>query len=305
MAEEKTGFHQRIESGEPILVAETSPPLGVDPAPVLDVAKRYAGKVHALGVSDNRDRIGMSALVAASFVNEAGVEPILHVVTRDRNRIALVSDCLGAHALGIRNVFCTSGTHQTLSRPRAAKNVFDVDSIQLLAAFADLATDDRLVGEQGVNGFGPVCLGGAASPFSDPLELQVLRLAKKASAGARFLITDPVFDLDRFDRWWNEVTERGLHQRVAILAGIRVLGSGKEAREFAASRPDPRVPDAVVERIASARDKGTQRSAGIDLATESIQRLSEIKGLGGFQISAGEDHDAALELIERSGLRID
>ena len=154
MAEEKTGLHQRIESGEPILVAETSPPRGVDPAPVVDLAKRYAGKVHALGVSDNRDRIGMSALVAASFVKEAGVEPILHVVTRDRNRIALVSDCLGAHALGIRNVFCTSGTHQTLSRPRAAKNVFDVDSIQLLAAFVDLATDGRLVGEQGVDGFG-------------------------------------------------------------------------------------------------------------------------------------------------------
>ncbi len=305
MAEEKTGLHQRIDSGEPILVAETSPPWGVDPAPVVDLAKRYAGKVHALGVSDNRERIGMSALVAASLVKGTGVEPILHVVTRDRNRIALVSDYLGAHALGIRNVFCTSGTHQTLSRPRVAKNVFDVDSIQLLAAFAGLATDGRLVDEQGVSGFGPVCLGGAASPFADPLELQVLRLAKKASAGARFLITDPVFDLDRFDRWWADVTKRGLHEQVAILAGIRVLGSGEAAREFAASRPDPRVPDAVVERIASAAGQGAQRSAGIDLATETIQRLSEIKGLGGFQISAGDDHNAALELMERSGLRID
>lgn len=305
MAEEKTGLQKRIESKGPVLVVETSPPLGADPTPVVELAKRYGGKVHALGVSDNRERIGMSALAAASFVKGAGVEPILHVVTRDRNRIALVSDFLGARALGIRNVFCTTGTHQTLSRPRAARNVFDLDSIQLLAALSGLATDGGLVGEQAINGFAPVCLGGAAAPFADPLELQVMRLAKKVSAGARFLITDPVFDLDRFERWWSAVSERGLPERVAILAGIRVLRSAEEAREFAASRPDPCVPDGVVERIASASGPEAQRSAGIDVARETIGRLSEIEGLGGFQISAGDDHDEALELMEKSGLGTD
>jgi methylenetetrahydrofolate reductase (NADPH) len=305
MAREKTNLSRRLESGNQILIAEVSPPLGGDPDPVREVAARYVGKVHALGVSDNRDRVAMSALAAASLIQAVGVEPILHVVTRDRNRIALISDYLGARALGIGNVLPTSGTHQTLGRPRAAKNVFDLDSIQLLQTFAALADDGRIVGEEGVEGCGPVCLGAAASPWADPVELQMIRLAKKVGAGAHFLITDPVFDLDRFDRWWKEVTERGIHQRVAVLAGVRLLSDAEEAKAYAARRPDPRVPDAVVERIASAADSRAQRAAGIEMAVETIERLSRTEGLRGFQICGEGDDEAALEVIEKSGLRID
>ncbi len=287
------------------MIAEVTPPLGGDPAPVGQVAASYAGKVHALGVSDNRGRVAMSALAASSLVRAAGVEPILHVVTRDRNRIALVSDYLGARALGIGNVLATSGTHQTLGRPRAAKNVFDLDSIQLIKTFATLADDARVVGEEGIDGCGPVCLGAAASPWADPVELQMIRLAKKVDAGAQFVITDPVFDPDGFDRWWNEVTARGIHQRVAILAGVRLLGSAEEAKAFAAGRPDPRVPDAVVERMGSAGDPGAQRAAGIEVAVETIQRLSRIEGLRGFQICGEGDDEAAVAVIEKSGLRAD
>src|SRR6202140_5549074 len=131
MALEKTELHKRIESGKPVLVAEMSPPRGGDPAPVRAAARQFAGKVHALGVSDNRDGVGMSATAPAALILAEGVEPILHMTTRDRNRIALVSDCLGAQAMGVRNLLCTSGTHQTLGPCRKAKNVFDIDSIQL------------------------------------------------------------------------------------------------------------------------------------------------------------------------------
>lgn len=302
MAEDKTDLQRRIESGKPILVAEVSPPVSGDPGPVRDLAKRYAGRVHALGVSDNRDGVCMSALAAASLVASQGVDPILHVVTRDRNRIALVSDYLGARALGIGNVLCTSGTHQTLARPRAARNVFDVDAIQLLQTYCNLATDGRLVGEEGVDGCGPACLGGVASPDADPLEMQLMRLAKKVSAGARFLITQPVFDLDRFGAWWEEVTRRDLHRKVAILAGIRVLPGAEGAKAYARRRPDPRVPDAVVDRIASGADPGARRAAGIEIAAETIRRLSSQNGLRGFSIAGGGDDDAALEVIERAGL---
>jgi len=305
MAKEKTDLHRRLESDGQILIAEVSPPLGGDPAPVREVAARYAGKVHALGVSDNRDRVAMSALAAASLIQAAGLEPILHVVTRDRNRIALISDYLGAHALGIRNVLPTSGTHQTLGRPRAAKNVFDLDSIQLLHSFAALADDGRIVGEEAIGDCGPVCLGAAASPWADPVELQMIRLAKKVDAGAHFLITDPVFDLDRFDRWWKEVTARGIHQRVAVLAGVRLLSDAEEAKAYAARRPDPRVPDALLERMASAADRDAQRAAGIEIAVETIQRLSRTEGLRGFQICGDGDDEAALQVIELSGLKTD
>lgn len=305
MPKEKTDLHRRLESDGRILIAEVSPPLGGDPAPVREVAARYAGKVHALGVSDNRDRVAMSALAAASLIQAGGVEPILHMVTRDRNRIALISDYLGARALGIGNVLPTSGTHQTLGRPRAAKNVFDLDSIQLLQTFTALADDARLVGEEAVGDCGPVCLGAAASPWADPVELQMIRLAKKVDAGAHFLVTDPVFDLDRFDRWWKEVTARGFHQRVAVLAGVRLLCNAEEAKAYGARRPDPRVPDAVIERIASAADSRPQRAAGIEIAVETIERLSQTEGLRGFQICGDGDDEAALEVIERSGVRTD
>jgi len=301
---EKTNLQERIESASAILVAEVAPPTSADAAAMRASAKRYAGKVHALGISDNRDRVGMAALAAASLAAAEGVEPILHVVTRDRNRIALVSECLGAKALGIGNVLCTSGTHQTLGRFRAARNVFDVDSIQLLQIYAGLGSDASIVGEPCLNGGGAICLGATAAPFADPLAMQVVRLVKKVAAGARFLITQPVFDLDRFDAWWKEVLERGIPERVAILAGIRVLTDAKAARQYAQRRPLPMVPDAVLERIESQGDAAAQRAAGVEIAVETIRRLSAVAGLRGFEICGGGDDEAALEVIERSGLGV-
>lgn len=299
---EKTDLHQRLDSGRPVLVAELSPPAGGDPGPVRRSARRFAGKVHALGIGDNHGRVGMSALAAASLVAAEAVEPILHMVTRDRNRIALVSDCLGAKALGIGNLLCTSGTHQTLGRFRSAKNVFDLDSIQLLRTCAELTTDGSLVGEQRFEGAGPFCLGATAAPYADPIELQLPRLVKKVTAGARFLITQPVFDVERFQTWMEEVTRRGIQERVAILAGIRPLGDAESAGEFARRRPLPMVPDEVLGRIASGGDRAVQRAVGIEIAAETINRLSKLDGLRGFQISADGDEDAVVELIEKAGL---
>ncbi len=305
MAEEKTQLQQRIDAGEPILLAEIAPPKGSDPAPLLAAANRYAGKVHALGISDNRREVCMSALAAAALVAAEGVEPILHVITRDRNRIALVSDGLGAQALGIRNLLCTTGAHQTLGRFRAAKNVFDIDSIQLLQTYANLAGDGSVVGEEGIAGAGPFCLGATVAPYADPIEMQAIRLAKKVAAGARFLITEPVFDLERFDAWWQEVTRCGMHERTAIVAGIRVLTDADAANALAQQRPCPMVPDAVLERLASAPGKAAQRAAGIEIARETIEQLRGLEGLRGFQICGERDDEAALQLIETSALGTD
>jgi methylenetetrahydrofolate reductase (NADPH) len=304
MALEKTELHKRIESGKPILIAEMSPPRGGDPAPVRDAARRFAGKVHALGVSDNRNGVCMSATAAATLILGEGVEPILHMTTRDRNRIALVSDCLGAQALGIRNLLCTTGTHQTLGRCRSARNVFDVDSIQLLGLYGGLAVDGSLLGEECFEGAGPFCLGSTASPNADPLEMQLIRLAMAVAAGSTFVITQPVFDLDRFETWWAGVTKRGLHERVAILAGIRPLADADLAREYAARRPNPMIPDPVLQRISAPAEKAGQRAVGMEIALETVQRLSALKGLRGFEVRADGDADIAVEFIEKSGLGI-
>ena len=299
---EPTALQQRITAGKPLVLAEISPPQGGDPAVVRDVARRLAGKFHAVGVSDNRDHVAMSALAAATLVAGEGVEPILHVVTRDRNRIALVSDALGAQALGIRNLLCTSGTHATLGPFRTAKSVFDVDAVQLLDTYANLAKNGSLVGASEIAGAGPFCLGGVASPNADPLELQVLRMAKKAGNGAQFLITPPVFDLDRFNAWWQEVSRRGLPEKVAIVAGIEALGNGEKAAELAGKRPRPRVPEALLARLSAGADRAAQRAAGIAVAVETIERLRAVKGLRGFQICLDGDVDAALEVVQKASL---
>jgi methylenetetrahydrofolate reductase (NADPH) len=304
MTSEKSGLAERIASGKPLILAEIAPPAGSDAAPLTSTARLFAGKVHALGISDNRDGVCMSSLVAASLVAAEGLEPILHVVTRDRNRVALVSDWLGARALGIHNVLCTSGTHQTLTRFRAARNVFDIDCVQLLQTYANLGSDAALVGEECLDGAGSFCLGGVASPMADPLELQTLRLAKKVAAGAKFLITQPVFDLERFNLWMDDVRRSGLHQRVAIVAGILPLTSAAKAREYAQSRPSPRIPQAMLEQLDRAGDAAAQRAAGIQQAVETIRKLSAVKELRGFQVSGEWDAAAAVETIEKAGLQM-
>jgi methylenetetrahydrofolate reductase (NADPH) len=297
-----TDLQQRLASGGRVLLAEISPPAESTPAGVQQLAKRFAGKVHALGISDNRDRVGMAALAAASLVAGQGVEPVLHVTTRDRNRIALVSEVLGAQALGIRNILCTSGTHQTLGQFRAAKNVYDIDVIQLLQTCAHLASDGALVGERAFAGTESFCLGAVASPNADPLELQMIRLGKKVSAGAGFLVSQPVYDTDRFTAWWAEVSRRGLHEKAAILAGIEPLGEHALEDARAKRRPLARIPDAVLQQVATKSDAAGRRRAAIDLAVETVKRLSGTKGLRGFCIGVDGDPDAALEIIEKSGL---
>jgi len=303
MADKKTNLHELIDSSERILLAEMTPPEGSDAEAVRSRAKRYAGRVHALGISDNRDGVRMSALAAASMVAAEGVEPILHLTTRDRNRIALGSECLGAHALGVRNLLCTTGTHQTLGTCRGARNVFDVDSVQLLQMCSRLPNDGPIPEGEGLEHAPPFCLGAVASPFADPLEMQVLRLAKKVSCGAKFLITQPVFDVERFETWWNEVTRVGIHERVAILAGICPLTDAATATAWAGTSPRPMIPETILARLSSEADGAAQRAVGIEIARETVLHLSSLEGLRGFDIRPDGDDDAALEVIEKSGLR--
>ncbi|HQH51732.1 MAG TPA: methylenetetrahydrofolate reductase [Candidatus Hydrogenedentes bacterium] len=298
----ETRFQEKILSGEPLLVVEIVPPRSGDPAPVRAAAKRFAGKVHAVGVSDNRHGVCMSALAASAVLAAEGAEPIMHLVTRDRNRLALIASCLGAQAMGVRNLLCTSGTHQTLGICPSAKNVFDIDSVQLIAALTNLGTDASVVSKTRIENAGPFCVGGAVSPFADPQEMQLIKASKKVLAGAQFLITQPVFDIPRFRAWWEAASQCGLPRKTAILAGIQPLLDAERAKAFASGRPLPMVPQAQLDRLAAAGGKQAQRAAGIELAVETIKQISASKGIRGFQICAEDDEEAVLEIIQRSGL---
>ena len=299
MRQEITNLQKRIESGGPIIIAEITPPQSLGGAKIRTMAKGFAGKVHALGVSDNRDGIRMSALAAASLIRAEGVEPIMHMVTRDRNRVALLSDCIGAFTLGIGNILCTSGTHQSLLPFGDAKSVFDIDATLLLKSCKELEKNAAVSGDDGSGGPAHLCLGAVASPFADPLELQLRRLDQKISAGAQFMVTHPVFDLDRFFAWWKEVTARGLQKKAAFIAGVKILTDAESAKAFAEKRPVPLVPDPIIERLASPSDKRGSRAEGIAIAFETIEKLSAADGLRGFEIVCDDDHEAAIEVLER------
>jgi methylenetetrahydrofolate reductase (NADPH) len=299
------GIAQRIANGNPILLVEVTPPQNASPDSMRAITKQWIGKVHAMGISDNRDRVSMSAWAAAILAIAEGMEPIMHITTRDRNRIALVSEALGAQALGIRNLLCTSGSHQTLGAYRASKNVYDIDSIQLLQSLAHLAENAALIGETGgIPGAGPYCLAAVAEPFADPLALQITRLEKKIHAGATLLVTQPVFDLERFNVWWDEVARRGLHEKAAIVAGIQPL-SPHDLTAAKGKSGAIRIPEPMRTRMNSAGDPAKQKTAAIEIARETIRELQKIKGLRGFSLLADEDPETALQILDQSGLRSD
>ncbi len=298
MTQEKSQLLKRLESGKQVVLAEITPPQAPDAAFIRSAAKAFSGKVHALGVCDNREAVRMSALAAASIMVSEGMEPVLHMATRDRNRTALISDSIGAQAMGIHNILCTSGTHQSLLPFHAAKNVYDVDATILLQSLRGLDKNASIVGEKNIPGQTPLCLGAVASPNADPLELQMPRLAQKIFAGAQFVVTQPVFDFNRFDLWWKEVTNRGLQTKAAFIAGIKVLTDIESAKAYAEKRPTPMVPEEVIKRLASKSDKNACRKEGIKIALESMERLSAMQGLRGFEINCNGDRDAALEVLD-------
>jgi methylenetetrahydrofolate reductase (NADPH) len=301
MSSETGRLQQVLREGRLAVVAECSPPSRPDAGAVRATAAALRGKVDAVGVMDNRMEIMMSAVATAALLRAEGVEPIVHVTTRDRNRIALISDVLGAHALGLRTFLCTSGDHQTLGRERASRNVFDLDSVQLLAVLDRLRRDGILF--EGGRKVGPcdLFLGATASPFAEPQEMQAMRMAKKVKAGADFIVTQPVFDADAFGRWLESLRPSGIVGKTAILVGILVPPSAARAKEIREKVPGVEIPDAVIERLGAVAPE-KQKEEAIGLAVELIGRLRKMDGVRGFYLMTEGDNAATVAVIERAGL---
>jgi len=299
----ETGQLQRIlREGRLVVVAEYLPPSRPDAEAVKAAAAQLRGKVDAVGVVDNRMEIMMSAVATAALLRAEGAEPIVHVTTRDRNRIALMSDVLGACALGLRNFLCTSGDHQTLGRERASRNVFDLDSVQLLSVLNRARREGVLFEEGRTIGPCDLCLGATASPKADPAEMQTMRMAKKVQAGANFIVTQPVFDADAFGQWLGSLKQSGSAAKTAILAGILVPPSAAKAREMREKVPGVEIPDAVIKRLESVASE-KQKSEAVAVAVELIGRLRALDGVRGFCLMTEGDMAAAVEVIERAELK--
>jgi methylenetetrahydrofolate reductase (NADPH) len=290
-----------LRSGGFAVTAELGPPKGVDVAAIRRKIDILKGWVDAANVTDNQTAVvRLSSIATSAILVREGLEPVVQMVARDRNRIAIQSDILGAAALGVRNVLCLSGDHQGAGSEPGAANVYDIDSVQMLAVLKGLRDEGRFAGGGEVGGRPPLFLGAAWSPAADPQEIRVARLDKKVRAGAQFVQTQGVFDVDAFRGAVGRAGDAGLLDKVFVLAGIIPLKSAGMARHMAREVPGVSIPDAVVARLAAAGKAA--REEGTRIAVETIQAVREIPGVRGVHIMAIEWEANVPEIVRRAGL---
>lgn len=291
-----------LDKGEFAVTAECGPPKGADPEALLEKAERLRHKVDAVNVTDNQTAIvRMSSLAACSILKKVGLDPVLQAVVRDRNRIALQSDILGASAIGIRNILCLTGDHQSFGNQPQAVGVFDLDSIQLISVVKGMRDEGKIIGGEPLIKPPDLFIGAAANPFADPLAFRVVRLAKKVEAGADFIQTQCIYNLEKFENWIHMAREKGLTNKTYILGGVTPLKSPGMAKYMKHKVAGMDIPEEIIRRIEGV-PKEKQKEEGVKICVETIQRIREIEGVKGVHIMAIEWEEVVGEIAERAGL---
>ncbi len=291
-----------LAAGHIAVTSECGPPRGCKPEEVVEKSKYLEGIVDAVNVTDNQTAmVRMSSLAASVIVKQQGLNPLFQVTCRDRNRLAMQADIIGAYSLGIDNMLCLSGDHTKFGDHPEAMNVHDIDSIQLIAMVKKMRDEGKFQGGADLKGSPKMFIGAAANPFADPFELRVMRLAKKIQAGADFIQTQCIFNVDKFEQWMEGVRKMGLHKKCYILAGVTPCKSLGAAKYMAKRVPGMDVPQDIVDRMASV-PKEKQADEGVAICVETIERLKKVEGVAGFHIMAIEWEEKVEEICERAGL---
>jgi len=304
MTETKTPskLEKILASGHLAVTSECGPPRGSDPEVITKKAELIKDYVDAINITDNQTSVTrLCSLASCIHLKLMGLEPVLQMVVRDRNRIALQSDILGAASFDIHNILCLSVDHQVFGDNPKGQNVFDIDSMQLIQTVRHMRDEGKFLGGDEIQRPPKMFVGAAANPFADPFEIRVPRLAKKVAAGAEFIQTQCIYNLDKFEKWLEQARDRGLHEKVHILAGVTPLKSAGMAKYMKNRVPGMDVPDEVVNRM-SGIPKEKQAEEGIKICVETIQRLKEVEGVRGFHIMAIEWEEKVPEIVESSGL---
>lgn len=291
-----------LEAGHFSVTAECGPPRGADPDIVRKKAAHVRGHVDACNVTDNQTAVvRMSSLAGCMLIKEEGIEPLIQMVVRDRNRIALQSDLLGASAMGVRNILCLSGDHQKFGDDPQAKNVFDIDSMQLIHLVKTMRDEEVFPSGDKLEGAPKFYIGCAVNPFADPFEIRIPRLRLKMEAGADFVQTQCIYNMDKFKKYMEDARAQGLHEKIKILAGVTPLKSAGMAKFMRRMVAGMDIPNDVVERIA-AEPKEKQAAKGIEMCIEQIQEIKEIEGIAGVHVMAIEWEEKLEEIIGGAGL---
>ncbi|MHC4416976.1 MAG: methylenetetrahydrofolate reductase [Planctomycetota bacterium] len=303
-----SNLEQVLACGEFAVTAELGPPKSTDSDLIKKKAEMLTGCVDAVNITDNQTAIvRVSSIATGKMILDMGLEPIIQMTCRDRNRLAIQSDILGAYLLGISNILCLTGDHQCFGNHPTAKHVFDLDSVQLIQVVKNMrdkkvfACGEEIKNSKKAEIKEPrMFIGAAANPFADPFEFRVIRLEKKVNAGVDFIQTQCIYDMEHFGEWMDQVRSLGLHKKCKILAGVTPLKSAGMARYMRDKVAGVSVPDYYVERMAGADDP---KAEGIKICVEQIQQVREIEGVAGIHIMAIEWEGKVPEIVEKAGLK--
>lgn len=292
-----------LSQGKFAVTAECGPPRGANQDVITKKIELLKGYVDAVNVTDNQTAIvRMSSIAASVHLINAGLEPVMQMVVRDRNRIALQSDIMGAYSLGIRNILCLSGDHQKFGSQPDALNVFDIDSMNLIRAVKDMRDQGKDMSGYDLNVAPAMFIGAAANPFADPFEYRVLRLAKKIDAGADFIQTQCIYNMDKFKEWMKRAADQGLTEKAYILGGVTPLKSAGMARYMNSKVAGMDIPDEIIKRMDGAvKDK--QIEEGLKICMETIEQLREIDGVSGIHIMAIEWEEVVARIVKEASLK--
>ena len=297
-----SNLEKLFEKGEFVITGELGPPKGTDVEVVKKKAAMLKGNVDAVNITDNQTAIvRMSSIATSKILIDEGLEPTMQMVARDRNRLAMMSDLFGASALGIKNMLCLSGDHQTFGNHPEAKNVFDIDSIQMIHMVKTMRDENKVICGDEIDGDFKMLIGAACNPFADPFQYRVHRLAKKIEAGVDFIQTQCIYDMDRFREFMKQVVDMGLHEKCKILAGITPLKSVGMARYMAANVSGIIIPEEMITRLKGA-GKGNIATEGIKIACEQIQEMKEMEGIAGVHLMAIEWEHKVAEITKMAGV---
>lgn len=291
-----------LTEGTFAVTGELGPPRSASVEAVKEKAQYLKGMVDAVNITDNQTAVvRMASMAASALAIREGLEPNYQMVCRDRNRIAMQSDVLGAYALGIRNMLCLSGDHQQFGDDPKSKKVFDIDSIQLIAMVKMMRDEAKFMSGKEITDPPKMFIGAAANPFAQPYEFRVHRLAKKVAAGADFIQTQCIYNMDRMREWVKQANDMGLTEKVYVLAGVTPMKSLGMARYMKNNVPGMDVPDWVIDRLKGV-EKKQQASEGIDICCEQIAEFKEMKGVAGVHLMAIEWEKRVPEIVEKAQL---
>lgn len=289
-----------LTAGHFAFTGEVGPPRGANVEALREKARYLKDMVDMVNITDNQTAmVRMSSWAAAIIAKEEGLEPNYQMVCRDRNRLAMQADLLGAYALGLRNLLCLSGDHQQFGDHPQAKGVFDIDSIQLIGMVKKMRDEGKFLGGADIDVPPKFFIGAAANPFAEPFEWRVHRLAKKVAAGADFIQTQCIYNMEKMRKWIQQANDMGLSEKVYILAGVTPMKSVGMAKYMKSKVPGMDVPDDLIKRLQGVERKKVTEE-GIKIACEQIEEFKEMKGVAGVHLMAIEWEHMVPQIAEQA-----